>query len=209
MHSVFVLSVAAATLLSQGAEAVSSSTRKPTAFSESASLSKSENYASLTKVKSAGGSNRRSAAYLKGLTTATTTNGTTGLISLIEGEEFATSIIIGTQTFEVILDTGSSDTWVVESDFECVDVDTDKETSESTCGFGTTFTVDSTFSEIKGEEFDIEYGDGEFLEGVFGTETVTIAGITVENQTIALATYAGWDGDGTTSGLTGFAYPAL
>lgn len=203
-------SVAAATLLSLGAEAASlkTTTWKPTSFADASSLKKSANSLALKKVKSAGGSNKRSAAYVKSLT-SNTTSGTTGLISLIEGEEFATSITIGTQTFEVVLDTGSSDTWVVEEGFKCVNVETEAAESESYCGFGSTYTVDSTFSQIANEEFDIEYGDGEFLEGIMGTETVTIANITAKDQIIALANYTGWDGDGTTSGLTGFAYPAL
>lgn len=219
MHFIIGTSVAAAMVLSLGVEAaptkmknmlrnrsLNATTWKPTAFAESSTLSKSSNFLEMKKVRRPSGS-KHSAAYLKGL--ATTTSGSTGLISLIEGEEFAVSMTIGTQTFDVILDTGSSDTWVVEEGFECVSVSTDKEISESSCDFGTTYTIDSTFSKIANEEFSIEYGDGEFLEGIMGTETVTLAGITVEKQTIALATSAGWEGDGTTSGLTGFAYPAL
>jgi hypothetical protein len=41
-----------------------------------------------------------------------------------------------------------------------------------------------------------------------GTEEVTTAGITVD-QEVALVTAAAWEGDGTTSGLMGLAYPAL
>lgn len=183
-----------------------STTWKPTAFAESSSLSKSPNYVQLKKVT--GGSARHSAANLKGLTTPTA-NASTGLISLLEGQEFATEIKIGTQTFEVILDTGSSDTWVVESGFKCVDVSTKKNESESYCNFGTPYKVEKTFKTNKNERFKIGYGDGEFLTGIMGTEAVTMAGIKVEHQTIALANYAGWYGDGTTSGLAGFAYPAL
>lgn len=183
-----------------------STTWKPTAFAESSTLSKSPNYVELKKV--VGGSARHSAAHLKGLTTAAA-NASTGLISLLEGQEFAVEIKFGTQTLEVILDTGSSDTWAIESGFECVDVETKKKEPESYCDFGPPYTVEKSFTTIKNEEFNIGYGDGEFLQGIMGTETVTLAGITVKNQTIALANYAGWDGDNTTSGLTGFAYPAM
>lgn len=41
-----------------------------------------------------------------------------------------------------------------------------------------------------------------------GTEEVTVAGITVD-QEVALVTAAAWEGDGATSGLMGLAYPAL
>ncbi|KAJ5949353.1 hypothetical protein N7454_000937 [Penicillium verhagenii] len=185
------------------------STWKPTALGTSSTLSKSGGAMSLSKVNRSR-ANPRSAAYLKGLTgkSTTTSSGSSALISLFEGEEFATSIKFGTQTFDVIVDTGSSDTWVVKEGFECIDLDTGDKTTTATCDFGTTYTVDSTFSKISGEEFEIEYGDGEYLYGYMGTETVTLASITVD-QEIAVVTEAAWEGDGTTSGLTGLAYPAL
>jgi hypothetical protein len=37
------------------------------------------------------------------------------------------------------------------------------------------------------------------LTGVIGTETVTLAGVKVTGQTIALVTAAAWEGDGTVS----------
>ncbi|KAJ5573962.1 uncharacterized protein N7459_008389 [Penicillium hispanicum] len=182
-------------------------TWKPTVSKASSTLAKSSHVMSLKKLKS-NRANPRSAAYLRGLTGRSTSSGSGELISLFEGEEYATSITFGTQTFDVIVDTGSSDTWVVKEDFKCIDLDTGKKTTESDCDFGSTYTVDSTFSEISGEEFDIEYGDGEYLYGYFGTETVTLADITVDQQ-VAVVTEAAWEGDGTTSGLTGLAYPAL
>ena len=60
--------------------------------------------------------NKRSAAYLLGKITdagvsATYANGSASVLTSLElGEEFATPITIGTQTSEVIVDTGSSDT---------------------------------------------------------------------------------------------------
>lgn len=185
-------------------------TWKPTAQLGSRSSAKSSQTMSLKKLKRSR-ANPRSAAYLKGLTgrsSSSTTSGSSELISLFEGEEFATSITFGTQSFDVIVDTGSSDTWVVKSGFECIDLDTGKKTSTSTCEFGTTYTADSTLKTISGEEFEIEYGDGEYLYGYMATETVTLADITVD-QEIAVVTEAAWEGDGTTSGLTGLAYPAL
>ncbi|KAJ5123649.1 hypothetical protein N7448_009746 [Penicillium atrosanguineum] len=186
-------------------------TYKPTAFTESRTPAKSDQVMSLSKLTT-NRANPRSAAYLKGLTGRKkgkkTSSGSGELISLFEGEEYATSIVFGTQTFDVIVDTGSSDTWVVKEGFECIDLDTGKETTESDCDFGPTYTVDSGFKKISGEEFEIEYGDGEYLYGYMGTETVTLADITVSAE-VAVVTEAAWEGDGTTSGLTGLAYPAL
>lgn len=186
-------------------------TYKPAALTESRTPTKSDKVMTLSKLSSKG-ANPRSAAYLKGLTgrkgKKTTTSGSGELISLFEGEEYATSIVFGTQTLDVIVDTGSSDTWVVKEGFECINLNTSKEVTESECDFGSTYTVDSTFKEISGEEFKIEYGDGEYLYGYMGTETVTLADITVSAE-VAVVTEAAWEGDGTTSGLTGLAYPAL
>ncbi|KAJ6113918.1 acid protease [Penicillium sp. IBT 18751x] len=180
-------------------------TYKPTAFTESRTPAKSDKVLPLSKITT-NRANPRSAAYLKGLTGRKqgkkTTSGSGELISLFEGEEYATPIVFGTQTFDVIVDTGSSDTWVVKKGFECIDLDTSKETTESACDFGPTYTVDSGFKQISGETFSITYGDGEYLYGYMGTETVTLADITVSAE-VAVVTEAAWEGDGTTSGLTG------
>jgi Eukaryotic aspartyl protease len=57
--------------------------------------------------------------------------------------------------------------------------------------------------------FNISYGDGEFLTGNFGYEKVTLAGITVKKQQIAVVDAACWEGDGISAGLIGLAYPGL
>lgn len=98
---------------------------------------------------------------------------------------------------------------MVETGFECINLDTGKEETEADCDFGPYYTTDSTFVKTADENFNIEYGDGEYLTGIIGTETVTLAGVKVTGQTIALVTEAAWEGDGTTSGLTGLAYTAL
>jgi hypothetical protein len=161
----------------------------------------------LTRKASTGASAARRSRILSSLVTIPD-GSTTNLTSLFIGEEFAAEITIGTTTLELIVDTGSSDTWVVESGFSCIDLDTGNAATEASCEFGPYYTKTSSFTEIAGEEFSIEYGDGEYLTGIMGTESVTVAGLKVE-QEIALVTSAAWEGDGTTSGLIGFAYPAL
>ena len=183
----------------------------PAAFKEASPIVTTSNTLTLTKITSAKGYNPRSAAYLLGLTASSkiaTSNHSTTLLSLEEGEEFATSITFGDETFESLVDTGSSDTWIVETGFKCVDITTSTPEPESYCAFGPTYNVTDTFKQTPDENFNITYGDGEFLTGIIGTESVTLAGITV-NQTVALVNYAAWEGDGTTSGLIGLAYPAM
>ncbi|KAJ5175667.1 uncharacterized protein N7482_001544 [Penicillium canariense] len=176
-------------------------TYKPVAFTSASPNKVSSNVLELTKIKSAKG-NKRSAAW-------NLFSGSSQLISLETGEEFATEIDIAGQKFQVIVDTGSSDTWVVGSGFECVSVSNSSDVvSESDCAFGSTYTPSSSFTQISGEFFSITYGDGEFLNGIMGTDQITLAGVEV-TQEMALVNYAGWDGDGVTSGLTGLAFPAL
>lgn len=136
----------------------------------------SASHFTLSRAKSAKGYNARSAAWLLGHST--------GLTSLFEGEEFATEITFGTEQFSVIVDTGSSDTWMVETGFQCVDISTSAPLPESACGFGPTYNISKTFVKIPNENFNITYGDGEFLTGILGYEEVTLAGITV-NQTVS------------------------
>jgi Eukaryotic aspartyl protease len=179
----------------------------PTPFKTASSLATTFNVLTLKSKKADSSYNPRSAAFLLGHATIPIGN-SSGLISLFEGEEFATDVTFGTQTFEFIVDTGSSDTWVIESGFDCVDVQTSEPEPEDYCAFGPTYTVDDTFVQIPGENFNITYGDGEFLTGILGWQNVTLAGLTV-NQTVPLVNFAAWYGDGETSGLLGLAYPGM
>ncbi|KAF7845752.1 hypothetical protein BT93_L0782 [Corymbia citriodora subsp. variegata] len=63
--------------------------------------------------------------------------------------------------------------------------------------------------QIPNENFNISYADLEYLNGIVGYETVTLAGIEVAHQEVALAQLAGWSGDNITSGLVGLAYPSI
>lgn len=80
---------------------------------------------------------------------------------------------------------------------------------EADCYFGPVFNGTFDEGDIADENFNIEYGDGEFLTGVFGYENVTVGGITADKQQVALVNYSYWDGDGVSSGLMGLAYPLL
>ena len=112
------------------------------------------------------------------------------------GEVFLTEIEFGTESFEVVIDTGSSDTWLVEIDFTCVDPATSETRTEEECDFGGTYTRSATFEQIPDENFDISYADGEMLVGVVGYESVTLAGIEVPHQEVGVVDLAGWFGDG-------------
>ena len=113
-----------------------------------------------------------------------------------------TEIEAGGENFTAVVDTGSSDTWLVETGFTCAKGD------QSFCQFGDTYNKTNTFQPIANENFAISYSDGELLTGSFGKEKVTVAGITVKDQQIAVVTRANWNGDGYSSGVLGLGFPA-
>jgi hypothetical protein len=136
-------------------------------------------------------------------------NGTADLLSINAGSVFVAPLDAGGETFYVVIDTGSSDTWLINNEYTCVDPTDSSVIDESQCGFGPTYSVSATAKQIDNRNFNISYADGERLNGQMITEDLTFAGITVENQTMGLVTYAGWYGDGISSGLVGLAYASL
>lgn len=111
---------------------------------------------------------------------------------------YSSQVSIGTpaQTFQIILDTGSSDLWVEDS--KCAACEGDKYDE----------TKSSTFK-ANNANFSISYGSGD-AEGRLATDTVAMGGQSVTEQTFAIV-------DSTTpnlisaslSGIMGLAFPAL
>ncbi|KAK4544955.1 hypothetical protein LTR36_003860 [Oleoguttula mirabilis] len=134
--------------------------------------------------------------------------GRTSLIPSEEGAGYSVDISFGGKTFEVILDTGSSDLWLAEAGVKCVD-ETMTRVPTAECGFGPLASATFQAGQIASENFNISYGDGESLTGVLGYESVGLANITVDKQEVALVREAYWKGDNVTSGLMGFAFPSL
>ncbi|KAJ7618179.1 aspartic peptidase domain-containing protein [Mycena polygramma] len=126
-------------------------------------------------------------------------------------EEYLTNVTIGGQHFSLIIDTGSSDTWVAQKGFNCFDLDGNPVSSD-TCAFGTAgfdTAASKTFQPFPNVSFNITYGDGEFLSGPVGFDTVAIGGLSVAHQEIGVPTLTAWEGDGINTGLIGLAFPDL
>ena len=88
-----------------------------------------------------------------------------------------TDVTIDSQTFEVIVDTGSSDSWLITPNFDCV---------SGPCRFGPAFTPGSSFEVIPGVHMDAEYADHTFGQGEIGQDTVTIAGVVCTSHHVLL-----------------------
>ena len=118
---------------------------------------------------------------------------------------------VGGQNFDVVVDTGSSDPWLVAPNYTCIDPNTGKAQDDTYCYFGTPYESASstTYVPILGENFNITYADEELLNGAMAFEKFTLGGVTVPGQKFGLVDYAAWYGDGYSSGLVGFAYGTL
>lgn len=140
----------------------------------------------------------------------TLTNGTSLLTSTLFGSVFDTNVTFGDQTFQLFVDTGSSDTWVVKNNFTCFNRTSGLELPQESCLYGPE-TYDPSKSagleEIPGEIFGIQYGDG-ISSGVMAYENVTLAGITIR-QKVGIVNASTPMGNGVNSGLLGLGYPAL
>lgn len=120
---------------------------------------------------------------------------------------YLTAIKFGNQQFYSVIDTGSSDTWIIDAGFRCT-IPRTAQPGPNNCGFGPGYKKTSTFSQNKpAQKFSISYS-GEHVEGIAGTETVTFGNIPVLNQQVAVVNSGVWKGDGISSGLIGLAFPS-
>lgn len=121
---------------------------------------------------------------------------------------FDVEVQFGSQSFLLLVDTGSSDTWVVETDFQCVNSTDNSDLPRESCLFGPTYDVPAGMEYVKNQTFGVQYGTGIAL-GKVGFEDITIGGITVPKQKIGIVDRSTDKGDGINSGILGLGYPPL
>jgi aspergillopepsin I len=126
------------------------------------------------------------------------------------GRVYMTNITLGGVPFSLVIDTGSSDTWIAKTSFQCHARFTGEVIAQKVCGFGDLYdpSASSTFESISTHDFSVKYTDGEYLDGVLGTEELEIGGL-YTRQTMGIVDSGFWIGDGISSGLMGLAYPVL
>lgn len=151
-------------------------------------------------------SSSSAATFMRGLSSQPTYAPLNGF----DGVEYLVEMCWGSQSFQASLDTGSSDTWLVSDNLKCIDFIGLPASNSSVCGFGPGFRGKlDPITNSNGTGFFISYADGTMASGTMGTTMVTLGGITVPEQEVAVANESYWNGHGVGSGLVGLAYPAL
>lgn len=138
-----------------------------------------------------------------------TTSNTASLLSTQYGTTLNVDVTFANQTFKLLVDTGSSDTYVVRNDFVCIDQTTNLEIAQADCQHASeAYNQSSTYHLIPNKTFGVQYGNG-IASGVMAYEDVTLAGITVPGQAVGIADHSTPMGDGINTGVLGLAYPSL
>lgn len=110
----------------------------------------------------------------------------------------------GGQNLWTVIDTGSADTWVIDSKFTCKN-----SRLSDPCNPGPAYNRSSSFLELSDQVFSTAYQSGEYMTGYMGTETIDIGQITVPGQQIGVVKDGKYHGDGTSSGLIGLGFPSI
>jgi hypothetical protein len=108
-------------------------------------------------------------------------------------------ITFGTQTLNAELDTGSSDTWLIQTGFQCYETAIQSTNTfsspepASACNFGGTYSPDATFEPVDGFYQLSCYGTSaentqRCVGGEIGVTSVTLCGLTVPQQLVGAPT---------------------
>ncbi|KAJ8124786.1 hypothetical protein O1611_g8854 [Lasiodiplodia mahajangana] len=108
--------------------------------------------------------------------------------------EYIMKVGIGPEPYYMIPDTGSSDTWIIQDGFKCLDPYFGDEVPQEYCQFGPLFRGDFPGGKIENQNLNI---------------SITVANITVPKQQFALVNVASFGGDGISSGILGLGLRAL
>ncbi|SPO00707.1 uncharacterized protein DNG_03455 [Cephalotrichum gorgonifer] len=128
--------------------------------------------------------------------------GSTGSVFNVDRQvAYAVDVEVQWGSYLLILDTGSSDTWVVTSPFTCYDRVTFDPVPVEECNFGPSFSGERPQQAASDMAFALMYGGNRYITGRMGSVDLSVAGITLEDQLIGFAEAGAWRGDNETSGL--------
>lgn len=128
------------------------------------------------------------------------------------GHDLVTEVTIGHKKFNLLVATTFSDTFVWARGFQCLSTVNDILTKvpQSVCEVPQTYDYkhSHSFHKIHDQNFNISFGGGAtFYNGILGKDRVTLAGITVPDQEIAVVTVASEHSLNTFDGYLGLAFP--
>lgn len=129
------------------------------------------------------------------------------------GLRFNAPVTFGDETFDLLVDTGSSDTFVVQQGYQCVAATSSGDTqpvSQSQCGFpDAKYSINSsdTYERITNESFRASYGAG-IAYGLMAYEDISLGGVTVTDQRFGLVNRSSIQQLGA-SGVLGLAFPVI
>lgn len=129
------------------------------------------------------------------------------------------------QTIVSYVDTGSSDTFAVSTKFVCQGLPDlmantlsentlpsgNSNLTQASCNFGPLYDIrKGNFTNITSQELRVAYSpENEALNGSMVFAPITVGGLTVPHQQVAVVEEAVWLGDGVASGLLGLSFPAV
>ncbi|WWC63722.1 uncharacterized protein I303_106327 [Kwoniella dejecticola CBS 10117] len=112
-------------------------------------------------------------------------------------------ITVAGAELDFVVDTGSSDFWLVASNYTCLD-GSGNPTANTACRFGSSSFDPASATPISPKTFfNTGYADGEYVIGEGFIGEIEFAGVTIANQSFGVATRARWNGDGISAGLLG------
>ncbi|KAM0340372.1 hypothetical protein ACHAPU_010508 [Fusarium lateritium] len=130
------------------------------------------------------------------------------LVATEYGTIYDIEVQFGNQSFMLLVDTGSSDTWVLQTGYQCINSSDNLVLPQAACNYTSAYDLASTIPVEKNKTFGVKYGTG-IATGMVAYENLTMGGFRVINQTIGIVNSTNDIGDGLQSGLLGLAYPQL
>ncbi|OQD65696.1 hypothetical protein PENPOL_c005G08427 [Penicillium polonicum] len=145
----------------------------------------------------------------KNIPTRRSSGATSTLIATEYGTVFDAPVTIGNQSFMLLVDTGSSDTYVMQTGYKCINSTANLVLPQSDCLYSNkTYHKSKTYRHVDNEMFGVQYGAG-VASGHMAYEQVSMHGVTVNAQKIGISNASDAMGDNVNSGLLGLGYPAL